>query len=72
MTLDDAVRVARSIQRDLEAGRLTVPYPEKIRVALRVCLSVFAREGDTAAKAQAITARLEAASDPTDVVVPAW
>ena len=72
MTLDDAIRVARSIQRDLNAGRLRVPYPEKVRLAIRVCMSVFAREGDTAVKALAITARLEAETDPTDVVAAAW
>lgn len=72
LTLDDAVRVARSIQRDLDAGRLKVPYPEKVRVSMRICLTVFFREGDTTAKSAAIVDRLNAATDPTDTVVPAW
>ena len=72
MTLDDAIRVARSIQCDLDAGRLRVPYPEKVRVSLRVCLSVFMREGASRDAAMAIVARLEAPADPTDVVVAAW
>jgi hypothetical protein len=72
LTLDDAIRTARSIQRDLENGRLHTPYPPNVQRTLYVCLTVFAREGDSEAKAQSITARLEAKDDPADTVLPAW
>ncbi|HJR01807.1 MAG TPA: hypothetical protein VKA83_09255 [Methylomirabilota bacterium] len=72
MTLDDAVRVARSIQRDLETGKLHVPYPPQVRRSLFVCITVFDREGVASKDAKAIVDRLAAVTDPTDVVVPAW
>lgn len=49
MSLDEAFAKARSIQRDLDAGTLTVPYPDLVQAQLVECCAVFnANEDDTA------------------------
>lgn len=71
MTLDDAIAQARRIQRDLDAKRLTVPYPPEVRAQLAECLKVFmgyAKDNETAG---ALIARLEA-REPAKAMPLPW
>jgi hypothetical protein len=60
MTLDQAIDQARTIQADLAAGRLRVPYPPEVRRTIVACAQVFMAEATDTAKARALVARLNA------------
>ena len=51
LTYADAVQVASSILNDIQAQRLVRPYPLSVRISLRVCAEVFAREAGLRARA---------------------
>lgn len=64
LTLDRAIARAREIQRDLDAGRLTVPYPVHVREDLKACVRVFADYCTTPEKAAELGLRLNAPELP--------
>jgi hypothetical protein len=64
LTLDQAVARARAIQRDVDAGRLAVPYPADVHADLAECVRVFAAYSITREKARELIARLEAPELP--------
>lgn len=66
MTLDAAVAQARRIQRDLDAGRLKVPYPPAVLAELDECCQVFAASPD----AGEVMRRLEA--QPAKAMALPW
>ncbi len=49
LNLDQAVELSRSIQRDLDAGKLKVPYPPDVRAQLVECCAVFNANGNETA-----------------------
>lgn len=70
MTLDEAVAQARSIQRDLDAGRLAVPYPDEVRAQLAGCCEAFteyANDNETAAE---LVRRLQAPEPAKTMALP--
>lgn len=60
MTLDEAVVQARSIQRDLDAGRLKVPYPAEVRAQLAACCETFNEYANDNETAGELVRRLQA------------
>lgn len=70
MTLDEAVDRARAIQRDLEAGKLTVPYPDDVRAQLAECCEVFNAFADDNSTAAELVRRLEAPEPVKQVGLP--
>lgn len=60
MTLDEAIDQARTIQRDLDAGRLTVPWPDHVKAQLVECLVAFTGFAKDNATAGELVRRLEA------------
>lgn len=65
MTLAEAVKRARAIQAELEAGRLTVPYPEQVARELAQIEQVLADTCKTTEQAQAVVRRLHAPATAT-------
>jgi hypothetical protein len=68
MTLDEAVAMARRIQRDLDAGRLTVPYPAEVRAQLEECHQLL-NEADDATAAELVR-RLQAPEPAKTMALP--
>ena len=60
MTLHEAIAEARTIQTDLDAGRLSVPYPPDVRKRIMRCLAVMIRAATDTASAREIVQRLNA------------
>ena len=60
MTIDQAIVRIRAIQADLDAGRLTVPYPENIRTEILTLNDVFSTHCKTTEQARALIARINA------------
>lgn len=60
MTLDQAVLRVRAIQADLEAGRLTVPYPDAVNAELAQLGDVLADHCKTKQQAEDLVARIQA------------
>jgi len=59
LTLDAAVAKAREIQRDLDAGRLVVPYPSEVREDLVACVRVFSDYCTTPERLRELAGRLD-------------
>lgn len=64
LMLDEAVTRARAIQRDLDAGRLTVPYPPAVRADLAECVRVFGEWATTPERLKELAGRLDQAELP--------
>lgn len=60
MTIDQAIARIRTIQADLDAGRLTVPYPENVRTEILGLNEVFSAHCKTTDEARALVARINA------------
>ncbi len=60
MTIDHAVKRIREIQADLDAGRLTVPYPETVRSEIVSLSEVFSAHCKTTEQARGLVARINA------------
>jgi hypothetical protein len=59
MTVDYAIDRLQAIQADLDAGRLTMPYPEPIRRELMELADVFMAHCQTSEQARALMARIQ-------------
>ncbi len=70
MTLGDAIDRARTIQRDLEAGRLTIPYPDPIRRELLDLCGAFSRLCRTKEEARHVIARIQGPDGPPERELP--
>jgi len=64
LTLDQAVERVRAIQRTLDRGALTVPYPDHVRADLVACSAVFSAYCVSNDLARALVARLGAPDLP--------
>jgi hypothetical protein len=60
MTIDQAIARIRAIQADLDAGRLTVPYPATVRSEIVSLSEVFSAHCKTTEQARALVARVNA------------
>jgi hypothetical protein len=69
MTVQEAVDKVRKIQKDLEEGRLRVPYPAEVRKALFECGGVFMAHATDSEKARELVARLQA-PEPVEAELP--
>lgn len=63
-SLDDAVQRVREIQRALDHGVLTVPYPDDVRAHLVACHALFSAHCSNSALALELVARLNAPELP--------
>jgi len=67
MNLDAAVARLQTIQADVDAGRLSVPYPEPIRRELMQLVGVCVASCETREQARALVQRL---SEPAAAELP--
>ena len=70
MTIDQAVIRIRAIQADLDAGRLTVPYPEPVLLEIRELSEVFSVHCKTFEQARELVRRIHAPESPAPARLP--
>jgi hypothetical protein len=67
--LELAIATARGIQRELDNGKLTVPYPPHVAHSLLECSAAFNAYATDSEKAKALVTLLEA-PEPVEAELP--
>lgn len=70
MTIDQAVKRIREIQADLDAGRLTVPWPEPIRREIFDLSETFSAHCKTFEEARALVQRIHGPAPAATAELP--